>query len=82
MGEVIQEYIHIATDIRQSTLLPLTMSWRNRIYTFTNCAMQFHRYEGNTLLYLFYMVTPQATMQIQFNTNTLQWILMTIEPNI
>jgi hypothetical protein len=79
MGEMIQEPIAVETTLTQSKLTPAKMLWRGRTYQFQSCGMEYSRYEGDALLYVFYMTTREACMQIILNTKTLRWTLFEIE---
>ena len=79
MGEIIQEPVTIATALTHHTVLPSTMCWKQRTYTFLSCSMHYSRLEGDALLHIFSMTTENACMQIALNTKTLRWTLNEIE---
>lgn len=79
MSEIIQEPVSIATALTHNTILPSTMLWKQRTYTFLSCSMHYTRFEGDVLLHIFSMTTENACMQIALNTKTLRWTLQEIE---
>ena len=79
MGEIIQEPVTIATTLTHHTVLPSTMLWKQRTYTFLSCSMHYSRFEGDVLLHIFSMITDNACMQIVLNTKTLRWTIAEIE---
>ncbi len=79
MGEIIQEPISIATALTHRTILPATMLWKERMYTFLSCSMHYTCFEGDVLLHIFSMTTENACMQVVLNTKTLRWTLKEIE---
>ena len=76
---MIQEPVAVATSLTQSKLMPEKMLWRGRTYQFQSCGMEYSRYEGDALLYVFYMTMREACMQLMLNTKTLRWTLSEIE---
>jgi len=79
MSEIIQESVTIATALTHHTVVPSTMRWKQRTYTFLSCGMHYSRFEGDVLLHIFSMITDNACMQIILNTKTLRWTLKEIE---
>ncbi len=79
MAELIKESINIGTNKARREMVPECMIWRGRTYQFTSIGLHHTTYEGDVLIHLFSMTTTSACFRISFNTNTLLWILESVE---
>lgn len=75
------EFINEKISVNLLDARPMSFLWQGRSYTITKIGLHHTSQEGRTLLHIFSVTDGNTFFKLQFDSETLQWRLLYVQPS-